>query len=1310
MCATKSAGRIRRRTSHLLSTFSIVLLAHFSGPQASYGERASPSGELASPSGDPKAPTLFSRLEPAHTGIDLESRWAPEDPLSQRLMSSFAGSGVAVGDVDADGLPDLYFTRPNGGPKFYRNLGGFRFEDATATAGLAAPDFWCAGPCFADIDNDGDLDLHVCAQGGPNRLYLNDGKGHFTENAAKAGLDLQGNAIISTFADIDRDGDLDMYLVTSRGTVDPDSELGQLAAAGSRIKVDEHIADYFGQIWVPGRGKYAGPKIHMSGERDRLYENQGDGTFVDISERAGIHGHDIGQQAVWSDIDRDGDPDLYVTNDFTGPDRLWKNLHEETGTAKFVDIAPDALPMIPWFGMGCDAADIDNDGWPDLFASDMSATTHYKSKLAMGDMASTNWMLGYGKPRQAMRNALFLNSGMRTAKGTHRFLEGAFLAGLDATDWTWATLFGDYDGDGWQDLVVCNGMTRDWMNSDLGNNYDMERWIERKPLREKNFAFRNTQTLAFADVSSEWGLDHEGVSYAAAQADLDRDGDLDLVIGNFEGPPWIYRNNLAGGKRFTLRLHGTQSNRRGLGAKVSVSTPATTQTRELFTVRGFLSCSDDRMAFGIGQAERADIRVVWPSGAVSETEALAGSQIEITEPLFSVSPPSAPVARPLFAPVTELAESRHMEVPYDDFKQQPLLPNQLSALGPGLAVGDVDGDGDDDLYAGGAGGQTGRLFRNVDGQLERDTTTRLTELALVEEMGVLLLDLTRDGLPELFSASGSVEYPPGHAFYQDRLMLNQAGAFTVAGLPDVRTSSGPAAAADVDRDGDLDIFVGGRCIPGSYPAPAQSTLYLNHGSGLAANPMPEAAGLATAAVWSDSDNDGWLDLHVAYEWGSVRRWKNESGTLVEAPMPTLPGWWNSLIAADIDADGDMDLLAGNTGLNTKYTASPGQPARIYHGSFKPGTPKRIVEACFKKGTELPIRGKSCSTHAMPFLGDVFPTFDTFAKATLPDIYGERLRQDTTDTYEATELRSGAFVNDGTGRFTFTPFPERAQLSPIFGMAALDVDGDGLQDVVAAQNFFGPQVETGRFSGGLGLVLRNLGKGAFEAMSPRESGIVWPGDATALVVADFDADQRPELYVGQNDAPILRSELKGKHVAVRLLGPPGNPTAIGARLVANGSAREISAGSGYLSQSAPTVWFPEGTSRVDIRWPDGTEETVEIENGQARPRHPKQQAPPKAAAGRGERVDKRPYASLQAKVGLRFEEERHAERARFRYEEALRHDEKNVEALFGMGRLRYKAGDRRGALTYLEQALALIPGNSVISTWKTNIESELEKGK
>jgi len=1265
---------------------------------------------------------LFTRLDAAGAGIDFVSRWAPADPLSQRLTSSFAGSGAAVGDVDNDGRPDIYLTRPHGGPALFRNLGGFRFEDVTERAGLSEPGLWCAGATFADVDNDGDLDLYVCVQKTTNKLYLNDGSGRFTESAG-AGLEYQGNGLMASFADIDGDGDLDMFLLTNRGAVDPDSELGRQALReGTRIRVDERIADFYGVARVPGSGENAGPKVHLAGERDFLFENQGDGTFRDITAGSGIHGHDIGQNAVWWDYDRDGDPDLYVTNDFTGPDRLWHNDRRETGNATFRDVGPQTVPQMPWFGMGCDSADINNDGWPDLIASDMAASTHYKAKLTMGDMASVSWMLEFGEPRQAMRNTLLVNSG------TGRFQETAQLAGVASTDWSWATLFDDFDGDGWQDLFVCNGMTRDWMNSDYSAGLDMKKWVPRQPLREKNFAFRNRggeggqagRAFRFENVSAAWGLDDLGVSFSAARADFDGDGDPDLLVNNFDGPAWLYRNNRAT-PNLAIRLRGTDGNRRGIGATVVVETTAGTQSKELHCVRGFLSCSDDTLLFGLGSVTSATVRVEWPSGRRQTVDAVpAGHELTLREPAAAAPAPPAPPAEPppLFAPTRELAASAHMEIPYDDFARQPLLPNRVSALGPGIAVGDIDGDGDDDLYAGGASGQAPRLFENRDGVLQRKVDSALVSHASVEEMGVLLFDANGDGRSDLYMGSGGVETGPELPQLRDRLLLRGDAPWQAAELPDVRLSTGPIAAADVDRDGDLDLFTGGRSVPGEYPAPALSVLLRNEASGFIPNGLADSEGLATAAVWSDTDNDGWLDLHVAYEWGSVRRWRNVEGQLEPAPMPELPGWWSSLLAVDVDHDGDMDLAAGNTGLNTKYHADPTHPVKIYHGSFKADEPKRIVESCVEDGVEFPIRGRSCSTRAMPFLGEAFPNFELFAKATLPDIYGGALQQNETDTYQVTELRSGVFINNGSGGFTFQPFPDAAQVSPVFGMVAFDATGDGSVDLLCAQNFFGPQPETGRFNGGLGVLLAGAGNGAFAAVPAHRSGIVWPGDATALVLGDFDADRRPDAVLAYNDGPLLHTELERELLPVRLLGPPGNPTAIGARLIAQrpgGSCTtEISAGSGYLSQSAPLAWFPSDTTRVDIRWPDGSSTNAIVDAAATAGlviQHPANVAatpvPMKTATAD---PNLRAYAVYQAQTGTRFEQQSFMQKAARRYEESLRYLPANLEARFGLARLAYKAGDSAAAMRHLDAALAAEAGHPLrpaVEQWQSRIADELK---
>jgi hypothetical protein len=1179
-----------------------------------------PAGLAASPLAE-RVPTpagpLFELLGPERTAIDFEHRWDPPDEHRHLLGNGMAGGGVALGDADGDGRIDVYLTRPSGGSRLYRNLGGFRFEDVTDAAGLADGGAWGGGATFGDLDGDGDQDLVVCGYDSPLRLYVNQGDGTFRENAVAAGLEFTGAAIQFALADYDLDGDLDGYLLTNRfdsRDLPPEPSPGLESYRKTAL---EH-PELYQLLTKPDGTEF----VVRAAQFDRLYRNDGTGKFTDVTAQAGILGNDYGLSATWWDHDGDGLPDLYVSNDFYGPDRLYHNL----GDGRFVDVAREVLPHTPWYSMGSDTGDINNDGRLDFMATDMSGNNHYKQKVAMGDMADAGWFLDSAEPRQYMRNAVYVNTG------TYRFMEAGFLTGMDSSNWTWSIRFADLDEDGLQDTFITNGMTRDYFNSDLRDIVrrlpakEQDRYWETTPeLREANLAFRNLGELQFEDVSDAWGLGQVGVSFGLGVADLDGDGDLDVVINNFEEPVSVLANRSGGTHRVTLRLAGRHGNTAGIGAVVRVYTTSGQQMRYVTHARGYMSGADGSVHFGLGSDERIERLVVeWPSGHEQVFRNLpADRHYVVTEP--AAEPPGrvAPSRpQPIFARTTGVVS---VERPYNDYARQPLLPYKLSQLGPGLAIADIDGDGDEDYVLGGPAGRPIEMFRN-DEQRRYEPVSQPAIAADQEreDMAPLFLDVDGDGDQDLYIVSGGVECEPGSELLADRLYLNDGkGVFTPApagSLPPNRDSGGVVVAADIDRDGDLDLFVGGRSIPGDYPEAPVSRLLRNEGgrfTDATAEISPELreAGMVTGAIWSDADGDGWIDLLVTHEWGPVRYWRNEGGLLVDhteaAGLADRLGWWNGIAARDLDGDGDIDYLVTNNGLNSKYHATPDVPALIYYGAYDDSGKKQLIEAEYEDETLFPTRGKSCSTRAMPFLAERFDTFNDFAVASLSDIYTPECLANATE-FRANTLESGVLINDGSGSFRFDPLPRLAQAAPGFGVVLTDVDGDGHADALVAQNFYGPQPETGHMDGGVGLYLRGRGDGRFDFVWPDESGLLIPGDGKSLAVTDFNGDGWVDVLVGLNDGPLHAffnlGQSAGRPFVVKLDGRPGNPTAVGAHVtvhLADGSSQsaEVAAGGGYLSQSSAALTFGLGllgwAQSVDVRWPDGERSTHRVSRGAGR---------------------------------------------------------------------------------------------------------------
>lgn len=1167
----------------------------------------------------------FTSLPGAETGVLFISPIENAHPLNRLYASSMCAGGLAVGDVDGNGLPDLYCVSGPGKNALYLQTSAWKFQ---AAPGADGGDAWGAGAAFVDIDQDGDLDIYVCNYAAPNQLYLNTAPAgaapQFTESTKQWGLDFSDAGHTPAFADYDADGDPDLYLMTNllydeRGRPPEEKVIVQVNGLPA---VAPEYADYIQIRKVRPDGK-GGVKVDWDkkGRPDRLLRNDGE-KFTDVTAAAGMSTEPgMGLSAVWWDCDQDGDCDLYVGCDFDDPDKFYRN----DGGGKFTDIVKEAVPHVTWFSMGADFGDLNGDALPDYLIADMFGTNHYKQKTSMGAMSGKYEFLTTSNPRQYMRNACFLNTG------TGRFLEAAQFPRLDRTDWTWAVKLEDFDCDGRTDVFFTNGMSRNFNDSDnkkLDFRTGETEWQRHlragtPPLKEKNLMFRNEGSMEFTDVSAKWGVDHEGMSFSAVHCDFDRDGDLDLAVMNLDEPVMLYRNDTPDGQRLLVQLKGTRSEKHGLGATLELTTEAGTQTRQISLNRGYLSCHEALAHFGLGKAKTATrLTVRWPSGHVQELENVAAGQLlVITEPDGPPpARPAAPARDTLLSEAPSGAPLKHLESAFDDFLREPLLPNQMSRLGPGIAAGDADGDGVTDLFLSGAAGQPGQLFLGKgDGTFRYGPLRPFSDDRAAEDMGAAFFDADADGDADLYVVSGGNECDADAAVLQDRLYLNDGkGNFTRApdSLPAETASGSCVCPADFDRDGDLDLFVGGRQVPGKYPLPARSLLLVNDGKGIFTG-LDERkavgvtnAGMVTAAAWSDFDGDAWPDLVIVREWGTPMVYLNYEGILRPAPIvPQLAGWWTSVLPLDVDGDGDMDFVAGNFGTNHKYHASPEHPVKIFYGDMDgKGTP-HIVEAEYEKDVLFPVRGRSCSSAAMPFIADKFKSFDTFARASLKDIYGEKLK--SCLSLEATELRSGVFLNQGKARFTFEPLPWMAQLSPVFGMTAADVTGDSRPDLLLAQNFYSPQPETGWMDGGLSVVLRGDGNGKFESIAPRESGFLVPRDPRAMIAADLNADGTPEFLVARNGETALAFRqtaplpAAARRVQIRLRQPGGNSAAIGARIMLEqpghpAQIAEISGSCGYLTAPLPAAFFTlpppdpgSGPAKCTIRWPDGKETRHEL---------------------------------------------------------------------------------------------------------------------
>ncbi|NUQ21117.1 MAG: VCBS repeat-containing protein [Gemmatimonadaceae bacterium] len=1099
------------------------------------GREPSPDHLIQSVDPPASADQLFQRLPAAVTGVRFANR--VHDRSDRNVFTYrnyYNGGGVAIGDLNGDGRPEIVLTSNEEGPSLFLNEGNFHFRDVTAAAGIAAEgDSWTTGVALADVNGDGLLDIYIC-RAGPfpparraNQLWINqgpdrDGVPVFKEMARSYGVADEGYSTQAVFLDYDHDGDLDLFLVNN----------SPRAVSSFGIRNTRDVRD-------PNGGA-------------KLLRNDG-GHFTDVSAAAGIHSPEIafGLGVVVADFNRDGWPDIYVSNDFFERDYLYMNDRDGT----FSEALDRQMPVLSYFSMGVDAADLDNDGWPDLYTTDMLPENEFRLK-SMSTFES--WEVYQTKVRNGFHHQLMRNMLQRNNHdGT--FTDIGQMAGVSRTDWSWSALIADFDLDGRKDIFVSNGLAKDVTSQDYlafladggtmraatgagRTRADFSRLIDAMTTTPiANYAFRNLGGMRFASVATPWGLATPSVSSGAAYGDLDGDGAPDLVVNNVNQEAFVYRNDARrihpDHHYLRVRLDGDGGNRFGVGARVTAYAGADTLTEEESPVRGFQSSVDYVLDFGLGTHAVVDSVVVeWPDGRVGMLAKVASDQsIIVHQRDASARPPAPqPVATPTFTDVTATTafDFVHHENDFVDFDREPLIPKMLSTEGPYLAVGDVNGDGLDDVFIGGAKEQPGKLLvQRRGGAFVSTDEAVFARDAISEDLGAVFFDADGDGHPDLYVVSGGNEFSDGAPALQDRLYLNDGhGHFrkTEGYLPAETESGSRVVAADYDGDGDVDLFVGGRVVPWRYGTDPKSMLLVNDGTGhfrdATAELAPELAhvGMVTDAVWRDVDGDGRPDLVVVGEWMPITVFRNIGGGRLERlavrGLEKTEGWWNRIVATDVDGDGRVDFIVGNLGLNGRLQASQREPTTMLVKDFAgTGTVAQVL-ACYNNGVSYPIAMRDELAEVIPSLRSRFPRYADYARATMADLLTPAEREGAIEK-RAFTFATSVVHNNGDGSFTVTPLPDEAQLAPVYGILAEDLDHDGHVDLLLAGNFEGFRPEIGRMASSEGLFLRGGSGGRFTPLPPRVSGFRVAGQARDI--ATLRTGQGRRIVVARNnDRPLI----------------------------------------------------------------------------------------------------------------------------------------------------------------------------------------------
>ncbi|MEK0422846.1 MAG: hypothetical protein RLZ95_756 [Bacteroidota bacterium] len=1168
--------------------------------------------------------SLFTKLDASTTGIEFNNEIIETDSLNVLDISNiYNGGGVGIGDFNGDGLSDIYFTGNKVANKLYLNKGALHFEDITSVAGVEGEGKWSRGVSVVDINNDGKSDIYISATLGmdtnlrKNILYINQGndaKGapHFKNMAAEYGLADTSYSTMANFFDYDNDGDLDMFLVVNE-IKDPRAP----------------------NIYHP---KSQLPELYST---SKLFQNNWDENlkhpvFEDVTAKAGLIKEGYGHSVVVTDINKDGWKDIYVTNDYLPNDYLYINNHDGT----FSDKLNDYFKHTSVNSMGTDVADVNNDGLMDFITLDMNPRDNFRKKMMMNPNSYQTFQNNdlYGYNYQYVRNTLQINQGPRVngndSVGAPIFSEIAYMSGIAETDWSWTPLLADLDNDGHRDLFVTNGFPKDVTDHDfIMYRFKAFSYVSKSQLLKEipevkihNYVFKNNGNLTFDDKSIDWGFETPTYSNGAVYADLDNDGDLDFVINNINDKASVYENKqrqLQPEASHYLRfdLQGEAQNLNAIGAEIAIYYDhGKKQVAEQSPYRGYLSTLQNTLHFGLGKIASIDSAVViWPNG---QKQVLAQTKADQTIKLSIKNANAANVvssnllaSNTLFTDVTAALGVKyvHTQNDYVDFNIQKLIPHKFSEYAPAVAVGDVDGNGLEDMVIGGSVGNSAQILlqQQNGGFIQKDLLAKpLIQSKQTMDEGLLLMDADGDNDLDLIITSGGYEQIAGSDAYLDKMYLNDGkGNFTVQDnvLPANKTSKLCIKSVDYDKDGDLDLFIGGRVDPSAYPKPVSSFIYRNDSqngvvkftdvSSQVAKDLNKV-GLVCDALFSDFDNDGWFDLILTGEWMPITFLKNDKGIFknvtASSGVDKQVGWWNSIVSGDFDNDGDLDYIVGNLGANSYYKASDKHPAVMYANDFDKNGSYDAFPGLFLPISQVdttrklfPAQTREDAVKQMIGMRSKYQNFKTFAGATLDDLFTKEQMKEA-QILKANYFNSSYLQNNGNGKFTITSLPLAAQVSTLNGMQVDDFNGDGNLDIAINGNDFGTEVSVGRYDALNGLVMIGDGKGGFAPKSILESGLFLPGNGKALVKFT-NAKGEYLMAASQNKGPLKIYKSKLAQGSVNIM-----PNEVAALVTyANGKTRkeEFYYGQSFLSQSSRFILKNDKIKSITIIDNKGNKRTI-----------------------------------------------------------------------------------------------------------------------